>query len=157
MITPWFLQVLELYFVVPYPKNFYQNLPSFKSLWEKQFLPCPVDRPSRPTCTAVHVCTSVDRPVDREQCLCFVFPRSTGPVDRRRDLLSGWDFGRLLRSTGFSTVGNPTVDGWPTGRPTVVRFSDRLPTAIFFWLNFCVGFLPNDSFDPCNLVFIPYK
>ena len=117
MITPWFLQVLELYFVVPYPKSFYQNLPSSKSLWEKQFWPYPVDRPSRPTCTAVHVCTSVARPVDRERescALCFspvdrtgrptesftlwLRPRSTVPVDR---LLNCRKSDRW-RSTGFS-------------------------------------------------------
>ena len=42
-----------------------------------------------------------------------IFPRLTGPVDRQRDLLSGWDCGRPSRSTGFSTVRNLTVDGRP--------------------------------------------
>jgi len=138
MITPLLLQVLELYFVLSYPKNFYQNLPSSKSLWEKQFWPCPVDRPSRPTWSTVHVCTSVDRPVDREHCQCSLFfpGRPDRPTDRETCSLVGTSVDRPDRpASQRSEIRTLAVDR--PGRPTAVRFSDRLPTAIFFWLNFC--------------------
>jgi len=89
--------------------SFFPLADSGKQTWQS-----PVDRPSRPTWTAVHVCTSADRPVDRDQCQCSLFVsvdrigrpsesstlrQSCGRPSRSTDLPNGRIYDRW-RSTG---------------------------------------------------------
>ena len=156
MITPWSLQVLELYFVHSYPKNFYQKFLSLKSLWEKQFWPSPVDRTVDRWQSWIAL--SVDRAVDRHAPLCMCAHRSTdrstesnysalfflGRPDRSTDRETHSLFGTLVDRLGRppsqrSKIRPLAIDR--PGRPIAVRNFWQFPTAIFSdW--FCVGFPP---------------
>ena len=63
-------------------------------------------------CACVHIGRPTGRP--RSRAVLSVFPRSTGPVNRQRELTLGLGFGGPAWSTAFPTVGNPTVGGRPS-------------------------------------------
>jgi len=152
MITPWLLQVLELYFVLSYPKNFYQKFLSLNSLWEKQFWPSPVDRTVDRWQSWIAL--SVDRAVDRHAPLCMCAHRSTdrstgsnysalcfSPVDRTGRPTERLTLWLRLRSTVpvDRLLNGRKSDRWrSTGRSTDNSQNFwQTPTAIFFWLVLC--------------------
>ena len=100
------------------------------------------------------------RSTDMHHCACVHIGRPTlGRPARSTDRewsLFVWDFGRPAQSTAFPTVGNPTVGGRPAQSTDSSQNFLTVSNSYFSDLS-CVGFPPNDSLDPCNPVFIPYK
>ena len=131
---------LEPYLQNPQTKKFKaKNFLSFSADSVKQIWQRPVDRPSRSTCTAVHVCTSADRSGRPGTCQCSLFIS----VDRA---------GRPFPPTvGFLTVG-----GRPTRSTGCCQKVWQTPTALFSD-RFLLGSHPNEFLWLLPSLFIPYK